>query len=332
MRKIFKRVYITILIISIILVSAYYILQKREVVKEIQYGVSFNTLYARELGLDYKEVYIKILEELGVKRLRLAAHWNMVEPQKDQYNFEEIDFQLDKAEENNAKVILAVGRRLPRWPECHVPDWAKEREWREQKEEIKEYIEIVVSRYKDRDVIEYWQVENEPYLSVFAKEHCGELDEEFLKEEIALVKKLDPTRSVILTDSGNLGLWAKAYREGDVFGTSVYVYLWNDDIGPFKSFLPPSFYRAKTSLMEILFGKQESFLSELSLEPWLLKPVTETSIEVQLSRMNIQKFDEIVNFAKETSFEKQYLWGAEWWYYMKEKGHPEFWDKAKEIF
>jgi len=27
-----------------------------------------------------------------------------------------------------------------------------------------------------------------------------------------------------------------------------------------------------------------------------------------------------------TNFDEQYLWGVEWWYYLREKGHPEIWN------
>ncbi|MFA7193431.1 MAG: beta-galactosidase [Candidatus Paceibacterota bacterium] len=328
----FKKILIIIIILLAALSIFYFYLSKRPAPEKINYGVSFNTLYAKELHLDWEEVYRAILNDLGVRRFRLAAHWNMVEPENDQWNFVELDKQIDLAEEKDAKIILAIGRRLPRWPECHVPSWAIDESWEFQQKEILEYIEVVVNRYKDREGVIYWQVENEPYLEVFAKEHCGDLDEEFLKKEIELVKSLDDARPVLVTDSGNLGTWISPWKRGDAFGTSVYVYLWNKDIGPFKSYLPPSFYRFKTSLMEILGGKKESMLIELSLEPWLLQPVVDTPVSVQLERMNIQKFKEIISFAKETNFENQYLWGAEWWYYMNQKNHPEFWDEAKEIF
>jgi hypothetical protein len=328
----FKKILTIILIIILILVSVYFYLSKRPVPEKIDYGVSFNTLYARELNLDWEIVYRAILDELEVRRFRLAAHWNMVEPEDDQWNFSELDKQVELAKEKDAKIILAVGRRLPRWPECHVPHWAINKEWKDQKSEILEYIEVVVNRYKGYENIIYWQVENEPYLEVFATEHCGQLDENFLKEEIDFLKKIDSTRPVLVTDSGNLGTWYKPWSHGEIFGTSVYVYLWNKEIGPFKSYLPPSFYRFKTSLMEILVKDKKSILVELSLEPWLLQPVVETPIKTQLERMNIEKFREIVDFAKDTRFEEQYLWGAEWWYYMNQNGHPEFWEEAKKIF
>lgn len=328
----FKKILLFILALLLIISAFYLYLANRPVPETIDYGVSFNTLYARELNLDWEVVYGAILNDLGVRRFRLAAHWNMVEPEDDQWNFVELDKQVQMAQEKDAKVILAVGRRLPRWPECHVPHWAINKDWSEQENEILEYIDVVVNRYKGYENIIYWQVENEPYLEVFAKEYCGELNEDFLDKEIELVKSLDSTRPVLVTDSGNLGTWYKPWSHGDLFGTSVYVYLWNSDIGPFKSYLPPSFYRFKTSLMEIFVKQKPSMLIELSLEPWLLQPVVETPINIQLERMNIDKFREIIDFAKDTRFDEQYLWGAEWWYYMNQNGRPEFWDEAKKIF
>ncbi len=73
-------------------------------------------------------------------------------------------------------------------------------------------------------------------------------------------------------------------------------------------------------------------LIELSLEPWLIEPISDSNMDTQLKRMDIKKFDEIINFAEKTNFSKQYLWGVEWWYWMKSRGNSEFFDKAKEIF
>lgn len=301
--------------------------------EEISYGVSFSKFHADELRLPWKETYQAILTDLNVKHIRLSAHWPMVESENDRYNFEELDYQIEEAEKHGVEIILSVGRRLPGWPECHESQWAKNLSWEERKGEIREYIETVVNRYKDNGAIVYWQVENEPFLTVFAREHCGgDLDKEFLEEEIALVRELDPSRQIIVTDSGNLGLWFGAWKRGDVFGTSVYLYLWNPTIGKVKTVYHPFFYKLKTSAMELFFGKKESFLIELSLEPFLTKPIVETSREIQLDRMGIEKWSEVIEFAGETGFKNQYLWGAEWWYYMKLNGHPEFWNAAKDLF
>lgn len=307
-------------------------LAQKPVPSEIVYGMSFNTLYANELGLDWKEAYDAVIDDLGVRHLRLAAHWPMVEPEPGVYNWTELDYQLDRANEVGADVIFAVGRRLPRWPECHVPEWGTSLSWEKQKDEIRKYLKEVIERYKDNPAIIYWQVENEPYLEVFAKEYCNELDEEFLIEEINLVRSLDPTRPILVTDSGNLGLWANAYKEGDAFGTSVYVYFWNPELGQFKTVLPPWFYRIKENFIKLFYGNKPTFLIELSAEPWLVEPVTSVDLDTQYSRMDLNKINEIIAYAAETRYDKQYLWGAEWWYWLKLQGHDEIWERGRELF
>lgn len=328
----FKRILKIVVIGSLLLGVLFFLLSLRVQPENIQYGMSFNTQYATELELDWLETYDAIIDDLGVRRLRLSAQWSMVEPIKDKYNWVELDYQLAKAELAGAEVILAVGRRLPRWPECHVPDWAQTMTWAEQQQEILNYMQAVVERYKDRDVIKYWQVENEPYLEVFAKEYCGEFDKKFFKAQVEFMRSLDNSRPLLVTDSGNLGLWAGPYRSGDAFGTSVYVYFWNPELGQFRSVLPPWFYRVKANIMALLFGSKETMLIELAAEPWLIEPVINVDIDTQYKRMDPKKFEEILIYAKKTRFEKQYLWGAEWWYWLKINGRSEMWEKGKMLF
>jgi hypothetical protein len=327
--------FIVRLVIFMVLVAGvvWFLAARAPYPEQYQYGVSFNTLYADELGLEWEEVYVAILEDLGVRHLRLAAHWPMVSPEEGEWNFTELDRQLELAAQYDAEVVFALGRRLPRWPECHVPGWAAQKSWEEQQELIIEYITEVVERYKDKETIRYWQVENEPFLTVYAVEECGDLDKAFLDRELALVRELDPSRPVFVTDSGNLGTWYGAYSRGDAFGTSVYVHLWNETTGPIETLLPPEAYVAKRKAMELVFGEKETMLIELSVEPWLNLPVVETELAVQLERMNLEKFEEILSYARETRLAKQYLWGAEWWYWLKEtQEHPEMWERARELY
>src|SRR3990167_2716887 len=290
-----KKVYLIILFILVVLTILF--LWPRQPLKGIIYGVSFSKLHASELELDWKKTYIAVLDDLGVRNLRLSAHWPNTEPIEDKYNFADLDYQMKEAQKRDASVILAVGRRLPGWPECHDPDWILKKTIEERNDELLEYMILVVNRYKAYKNIKFWQVENEPYLAFFSRSACGELDEEFLKKEIASVKQLDPTRPILITDSGEFGTWYKAYQGGDVF------------------------------------GDKPSIVIELSTEPWLLHPIPETPIDTQLDRMGIDKFNEMLSFSSQTSFDTFYLWGAEWWYWMKEKqNHPEFWNRAKEIF
>jgi hypothetical protein len=330
----FKKILKLILFfITIFIVFSVYSIYAEKEPKKIEYGVSFNTPYARELGLDWEEVYMAIVNDLKVKHLRLAAHWPMIMPRENEWNFDELDKQIKIAEENNIDVILAVGRRLPRWPECHVPKWAEDKTWEEQKNILRKYIEKTVNRYKDSPAIKYWQVENEPFLTIYAKEECGDLDKKFLEKEVELVKKIDKKHEVLITDSGNLGTWYGAYGRADVFGTSVYVYLWNEKTGAIETILPPEMYILKKKFMQLLYGKKKSILVELSAEPWLDASVSDTDLDLQFERMDTDKFKKILQYAKRTKFEEQYLWGAEWWYWLKVKENkPEFWNMAKNLY
>ncbi|MBI2674248.1 MAG: beta-galactosidase [Candidatus Yanofskybacteria bacterium] len=305
------------------------------------YGVSFSRFHTDELGLDWRETYLALQNELGVKNFRFSAHWPLTEPEKDKYNFAELDFQMSEARSSGVSVILAVGRRLPGWPECHEPQWVQDQKLKikNQKEfelfkqeRILKYIETVVNRYKGYDNIIYWQVENEPFLTGFSRSECGPLDKEFLDEEIALVKSLDD-RPILITDSGEIGDWFRAYSRGDVFGTSLYLYVWPRSIGfPIRYPVTPAFFRIKHNLVRLILGAKPSFVVELSAEPWLLQPIVETPTEVQLDRMGIDKFNEMIDFSAKSGFNESYLWGAEWWYWLKLQGLPDHWERAKQLF
>lgn len=331
-KKIAKYIIVAIVSLLLILGVLMFFLAQKPVPESITYGMSFNTPYAQELGLDWKETYDAILDDLGVRHLRLAAHWTMVEPAPDQYNFEELDYQIARAEEVGATVVLAVGRRLPRWPECYTPNWVSELTPEEQDAQLLSYFETVINRYKESSAVTIWQVENEPFLRVFAFEHCGELDTDLLDKEIALAKELDGTRPILITDSGNLGTWAGAFSRGDMFGTSVYVHFWNPELGQFRTFLPPWFYRVKENALKLVYGDKPTLLIELSIEPWLIEPIVEVPLETQFTRMNLQKFEDILEYANETRYDKQYLWGAEWWYWLHVNGRSEMWERGKKLY
>lgn len=327
-----KKLFMTLLtLIGVVGLVLFGLAQKAEP-EVITYGMSFNTPYARELGLDWQAAYDAILDELGVRQLRLAAHWPMVEPIPNVYNFAELDYQIARAEEVGAEVVFAVGRRLPRWPECHTPDWAQDISTQERNASQLRYMETVINRYKNSPAITTWQVENEPFLAVFAFDYCGELDTDFLDTEIDLVRQLDPTRPILVTDSGNLGTWSGAYSRGDLFGTSVYVHFWNPELGQFRTLLPSWFYRVKDNLMALRYGEKPTYLIELSAEPWLLEPIVDVPLDIQFTRMNLEKFEDILTYAKGTRYQMQYLWGAEWWYWLHIQGRSEMWERGKKLF
>jgi hypothetical protein len=300
--------------------------------EEVAYGVSFSKLHAEELGLDWRQTYRAILDDLGVKRLRLSAHWTMIQPREGVFSWTELDYQMSEARRRGVSVILGVGRRLPNFPECHEPDWVQELEESEKRQAVLDMVRAVVERYRNYENIRYWQVENESHLTTFAREHCGGLDELALDLELKLVRELDPDRQILMTDSGEFGRWWPAWNRGDVFGTTMYLYVWNQRFGKVRYPIDAWFFRAKQRLAKLLLQDKPVILAELGTEPWLLTSIVEAPLDVQLERMGLDKMREMLDVAGRSGFDETYLWGAEWWYWLVLQGREEHWEFAKELF
>jgi hypothetical protein len=299
--------------------------------EEVKYGVTFSARQAKDLGLDPKEVFHEMLYDLGARKLRLSAYWDEIEKSKGEFSWEKIDWQLGAASQVNSEIILSVGGRLPRWPECHFPDWAEKLSEKEREAEILRYIEATVLRYRDNDNIVAWQVENEPFLSHFGD--CPELNPDFLDKEIALVKSLDD-RPVIVTDSGELSLWVPAAKRADIFGTTMYKNTYSNLLQSYVHYpIEPGFFRFKKNIARLFADPQEWIVIELQGEPWGPIPFQNLSKEERDKTMNLEKLIEISDFARRAGFDKLYFWGVEWWYWEKEtQNNPALWNYTKTLF
>ena len=188
-------------------------------------------------------------------------------------------------------------------------------------------------RYKDNDTIAVWQVENEP---LFKFGLCPWYDKNFLKKEVELVKSLDSTRQIIISDSGEQSMWFGAAKIGDIVGTTMYRKVWgliSDNFGFYiDSFLPPVHYWRKAQIIKKIFGK-DVVCTELQAEPWAHKLFYDVPLEEQEKTMNLEQFKKNIEYAQETGLQKFYLWGAEWWYWMKEtQNRPAIWNEAQKLF
>lgn len=321
---------IIILLILILIIISYFFIGFPKPRQDIVWGVNFSYKHAQSLGLDWKDVYRAILDDLGVKNIKLATYWDFIEGERDNYYFDDLDWLIKEAESREVGLIVVIGMKTPSWPECHLPDWAKNLTKEEQQKEILRTIEQIVLRYKGSKAIKYWQVENEPF---FPFGQCPWRDDNFLKEEIKLVKILDPERKIIISESGEFPTWFKAARFGDIVGTTTYRKVWFEEINSYVSYpFPAVFYKRKALLVKWLFNK-EVIGVELQAEPWGPNLIYDLPLAEQEKTMNLKRFKENIEFARKVGFSEFYLWGAEWWYWMKEKqDKPEIWNQAKLLF
>lgn len=325
-----KILFIILLVFLIVLLPLIYFSRRpKDISSQISWGITFSKPFAEELGFDWQKVYLAILDDLKAKKIRLSLYWPDIEPSAENYFFTDYDWMIDKAREKGADLILVVGRRLPRWPECHVPDWAKRLNEKKQQEQVLELIEEIVKRYKDESNILAWQVENEPF---FKFGNCPPLDAGFLDQEISLVRSLDIQRPIVLTDSGEFGRWLKAAKRADIFGTTIYRIVWSKYISYFKYPLPPRFFWLKANFIHLFYPGRKIIVSELQAEPWSSKSVIEGDLKEQFKSMSFEQFSQNIEYAEKVGFPEVYLWGAEWWYWLKENyNRSDFWDYAANL-
>lgn len=298
--------------------------------KESKLGVTFSKRYADDIHIDWKAAYIAMLDDLQVRKIRIPVYWDLTEPEEGQYEFSDIDWQLTEARKRNADVILVVGQKVPRWPECAIPQWAASDDSKRKKELVR-FVELVINRYKDNHPeIKFWQIENEPFLRFGI---CPDLDVNLLDSEIAMARLTDPSRKIIVTDSGELSLWFRAARRADIFGTTLYRTIWKEKIGYFDYPIGPRFFQFKHFTNKIFAKNDKAIVIELQAEPWISGWTTSGTLEEQFKSMNSEKLISNVRYARQVGFPEIYLWGVEWWYWLKvEKNHPELWDTARELF
>jgi hypothetical protein len=231
------------------------------------------------------------------------------------------------------KIVLVAGRRLPRWPECHDPSWIKDMNSIEVDQRQLKFVETVTRRYVNNPDIIYWQVENEPFLDTFGI--CPAPNEALLKEEIKLVRQLT-VKPILVTDSGELSTWLSISRSGgDILGTTLYRVVYNPTIGYFRWFTPPFFYWFRAQLIKKISPLERVIVAELQAESW--HKANENLAGMTLAQhnesMGLNQFKENISFTRRAGFDEAYLWGVEWWYFMKtQKNYPAYWDEARKLW
>lgn len=312
-------------------IARWYIAQNSS--KPLVLGVSFIPSYAESLGLHPEETMDALINDVGVRHFRLVSYWNQLEPREGEYDFSLLDWQFKKAEAANAKITLSVGLRQPRWPECHMPDWARNKPTGEWHVQLNTYITEVVNRYKTSPSLDSYQLENE-FFNTFGT--CTDFDRTRLVSEFNLVKRLDNAHPIIVSRSNNYGGLALGEPRPDIVGISVYRRVWDAQITKryFTYPFPSWYYAFLAGSQKILTGK-DSVLHELQTESWPAngQSIVASSLEEQNKSFNAKRFEDHIAFGIATGIREIYLWGGEYWYFrMVKQNDPSLWNAAKNTF
>ncbi len=287
------------------------------------FGITFSTKYVKELGEDPSEVFTAIIDDLGVKNIRLPVYWSDVEIAPRVYDFSALDEMMSIAADRGVDVTLVIGMKVPRWPECHIPTFYKASVSTFDGEVLR-YVQAVTDHARNYSALTRWQVENEP---LFPFGECPSPSLDRLNKEIAIVRALD-SRPIMLTVSGEQEPWLDIASQADVIGTSLYRFAYNDVIGA-VAFPHPAFYYRMHAIVTSFFTG-DVIIAELQMEPWFNgSPQLSSSIQVPFTAHD---FTSHINFAKQTGLHEVIFWGAEWWYYQHLQGDDELWNEARKVF
>ncbi|HTB49030.1 MAG TPA: beta-galactosidase [Verrucomicrobiae bacterium] len=334
-----KVVSVLIILVMLLVGTMYGIAQwyiHSEASKPLQLGVSFVPDYAQSLGLNPQQT-MDALIGIGVKQFRLVSYWSDMEPSPGHYDFSQLDWEFQKAEAAHAKIILTVGLRQPRWPECHPANWINinqpDSQWEPQ---LEAFMQKVVERYKNSPALESYQVENEYFLQGFGTCTSYTRDRSRLVSEYNLVKRLDPNHPIIVARSDNAQGIPVGQPQPDEFSISIYRRVW--DAGVTHRYLEypfPAWYYAFLAGWQKLADHKDMMIGELQAEAWPPngQTIPETSLAEQNKSMNAQRLQATFNFGKATGMKSIDLWGAEYWYYRAQVLHdPSLWNVAKQEF
>lgn len=312
-------------------ISQWYMFNNRN--EQITLGATFIPSYARHFDLDPQDTMHAMIDDLGFKRLRLVSYWSVGEAVEGTYDFSEFDWQMKMAEERGVKVSLAIGLRQPRWPECHMPQWAENLPRSQWEPQLKEYIAAVINRYKDSPALHSYQLENEFFLKVFGI--CPDHSRERLIDEFNLVKSLDPDTPLVVSMSNNAIGTPIGEPTPDEWAISIYKRVWDKTITKryFEYPLPAWYYGFRAGFTELTRGRPV-FAHELQAEAWLPDGYAINDLAdlaEQNKSMTAQRLHDRFEYGRATGMKTLDLWGPEWWYWRKVKASdPSLWNAARE--
>ncbi len=297
----------------------------------MEIGATFSPRHLRFLGIDPLEA-IKVYASLHFRWIRLGCYWDEIETTEGQFAFDELDQIVEFCRLNHISIVLSVGIKAPRWPEFYIPAWLSEKmplNFRGKTISITHhllyqralrYIEVCIQHYITNEAVAVWQVENEPLDP--SGEFGWRIATDFLKEEVDLVRNIDPDRKILISLWGNelhkRGYYKQVVPLADSVGIDLYSRV------PLSA--APTIYRGpsdtiktiQTISAEIVAANKEFWVAELQAEPW--------GNDTGFGPIQIQD-----NWHYAQSLNPQVIlwWGFEWWLITSWK--REIWDFLEQL-
>lgn len=316
-----------------------------------EFGVNFSCKRAQHFGLACEPLYREVLAELRPRSVRLSVYWSDVEEQPGVYDFSAIDRLLDLSQEAGVAATVTVGMKSQRYPEFWLPTWLRlaanvppdgvPGDHPLVEAALFPYLDAAARHLGAHPAVAAIQVENEPFVYSRGHGNGWHIRREFFEREIATVRAADPGRHPIVVSHASWwhvdDTWRWILEHADVLAQSVYtkrqrgpwswLYIFPYRIGPLTPDLPGQARAAEAA------GKQ-LWITELQAEPYERPDIDVRRIPTDEARsFSAAWLEENVTLARRSGATRVYLWGVEWWAYLRAvRGEPELWEAARGIF
>lgn len=287
----------------------------------IIYGTTFSNKYCVELGLDWQECLDTLRNFSALKVFRVCAYWDQIETVRDNLDFSLLDQQLDMLKHKS--VIVAFGRKSPRWPEYHEPVWTNDLSDEEFRARLLLYLDNIIDHLRQFE-IESYQLENEPFVNFGGSRH--KFTEEIFKEEYELLKA-KTQKPVVITDSGENSDWKAAARYADLLGVNVYKTVYDSRLRRYYTHN----LKAGDYAKKMVNITKPVFVAELQAEPWGAGRVTDLSQTEAEKSFSLEQLESSITMLEEAGFTTLLFWGCEWWYYQSKQGNNKYMDWLSKL-
>jgi hypothetical protein len=323
-------------------------------------GISFRPPQVAALGLDMRTT-LQTLLAYPFQLIRLGAYWNSIEPEPGIFDTDELDWQIDVAEQADKQIILCIGPlKTFSYPEFFVPAHhlrqplpehilIKPSAYSSLLAASTAFITRLVERYKDRKSIVAWQLEHEA-VDPLGVEHSWRLDATFVEKEVVALRNADPTRPIMMNGflptslPVYLSQWwqtrdqgdslAIAQRLADIVGIDYYPRHALAAIGSKTLYLdgsksPWQQLRRKQLFARTRAHKQILMISEGQAEPWEIVTIPpnpdKQGMFSCLPEQIIHNYNTCIRWSQPEAPLYAYLfWGAEYWMLREQCADPSY--------
>lgn len=292
------------------------------------WGFSYSPKYASSLDLDWRQSYIFLLDELKPPSVRVPLYWDETETTPGVFSFERLEFLLAEAHKRNIPVVLNVGYRVFRYPECHVPEWAKTFSQHELEDAERSYLSGVVQYLSETSLavsLEAIQIENEARNQL--QKNCPPIPYTQLESEVKLFREAFPHIPIVLTWAGDFppSDYREYIRYGDIVAVSFFPRRWNHVLHIYDEVFSWGRFSIRHIGRERATAQQQGkrfWISEFEAEPWGEEKETATPERLLSYKKLLDSYG---------GAERVYLWGAEWWAWKAQQGDTTVLEFIKEL-